>query len=123
MKVMVVDDDNTTRKILDLYLKGLGYETVFAENGLDALEKLATNEVNIILTDLNMPYMDGIELTKTIKKDPILQKIPIIMITTKQSEEEKINALKTGADLCLIKPLTAETVAENIKNLLSEKSI
>ncbi len=120
MKIMIVEDDSITRKILGLYLKEKGYKPVFAENGLDAIEKLAIHEVNLILTDLNMPYMDGIELTKALKSDPSLSHIPILMITTEDDEIEKEKAYKAGADGYLVKPVTAEGVSENIKMILTK---
>jgi len=120
MKVMVVDDDNTTRKILGLYLKGMGYETVFAENGIDAIEKLVSNEVHLILTDLNMPYMDGIELTRTLKSNPDLSRIPVLMITTEDDVIEREKAYQAGANGYLVKPVTAEGVNENIRMALKK---
>ncbi|MBF0464924.1 MAG: response regulator [Nitrospirae bacterium] len=115
MKIMVVDDDKTTRKILGLYLKGGGHEPVFAENGLDAIEKLAANEVDLILTDLNMPYMDGIELTKTLKTDPSFKDIPLVMITTENDEAERSKAMAAGANGYLVKPISADTLNKNVK--------
>ncbi len=120
MKIMIVDDDSTTRKILGLYLRGKGYEAVFAENGLDAIEKLASNEVQLILSDLNMPYMDGIEFTRTLKTDPGLNHIPVLMVTTEDDEPEREKAYKAGADVYLVKPVTAERINENIKTILKK---
>lgn len=120
MRVMVVDDDKTTRKILGLYLKGHGYETVFAENGLDAIEKLALHEVDVILTDLNMPYMDGIELTKTLKGDATLHVIPVILVTTENDEKERQGAYAAGASGYLVKPVTADAVNKAIKTLMEK---
>jgi two-component system chemotaxis response regulator CheY len=121
MRIMVVDDDRTTRKILGLYLKGKGYEPVFAENGLDAIEKLAGNEVDLILTDLNMPYMDGIELTRTLKNDPSFKSIPILMITTENDDVERKKAAEAGIDAYMIKPVSAESVNATIKQMLNIK--
>ncbi len=120
MKIMVVDDDSTTRKILGLYLKGKGYNTVFAENGLDAIEKLAVEDVNLILTDLNMPYMDGLELIKNLKSNESLKQIPILMVTTEDDDVEREKAFQAGADGYLVKPVTAEVVTKNIKMILKK---
>jgi len=113
MKILVVDDDKTTRKLLSLYLKGKGYEVVTAENGLDAIEKVGTESVNFILTDMNMPYMDGIEFTKNIKSDPVLKSIPIVMVTTEADEDERERAFKAGVDEYLVKPVNAEDTKED----------
>lgn len=118
MKILIVDDDKTTRKLLSLYLKGKGYEIVTAENGLDALEKIGMEGINLIVSDMNMPYMDGIELTKTIRKDPALAGLPIIMVTTEADEDEKKKAFEAGVDDYLVKPTNAEQITDGIKKIL-----
>jgi len=120
MKIMIVDDCQTTRKILSLYLKSRGFEVISADNGLDAIEKLATHTVNMILTDLDMPYMDGIELIKTIRSDPNWSSLPILMVTTEADPEERARALKAGANGYVVKPVTADSVTQNIKTILPE---
>ncbi len=120
MKIMIVDDCQTTRKLLGHYLKSRGYSVVFAENGLDALEKLSNDQVNLILTDLNMPYMDGMEFIKTLKSDPNLSEIPILMVTTENDASEKERALHIGANGYVVKPVTGEAIAENIKNIIKQ---
>jgi CheY-like chemotaxis protein len=120
MKIMIVDDCQTTRKILSLYLKSKGFEIVTADNGLDAIEKLAAHAVNMILTDLNMPYMDGIELTKTIRSDPAWSSLPILMVTTEADPEERERARQAGANGYIVKPVTADSVTQNIKSILHE---
>jgi two-component system chemotaxis response regulator CheY len=117
---MVVDDDKTTRKILGLYLKGGGHEAVFAENGLDAIEKLAVNDVDLILTDLNMPFMDGIELTRTLKTDTSFKEIPVIMITTENDEAEKGKAIAAGANGYMVKPVSADTLNKTVGNFVKK---
>ncbi|HMK42766.1 MAG TPA: response regulator [Dissulfurispiraceae bacterium] len=118
MKILVVDDDKTTRKILSLYLKGKGYEVATAENGLDALEKMGTENINLVVSDMNMPFMDGIELTKTLKADPTWGHIPILMVTTEADEEEKKRAAAAGVDDYLVKPANAEQISNSVKKIL-----
>ena len=120
MKILVVDDDKTTRKLLSLYLKGKGYEVVTAENGLDAMEKVGTENINFILTDMNMPYMDGIEITKNLKSDPALNSIPVVMVTTEADEDEKRRAFEAGVDDYLVKPTNADQINESIKKILKK---
>jgi two-component system chemotaxis response regulator CheY len=120
MKIMVVDDCKTTRKLLGLYLKSRGYEVTYAENGLDAMEKLGRGSVNLVMTDLNMPYMDGLELTRNLKGEPGLKHIPVLMVTTEADEEERRNAMEAGASGYLVKPVNADTITSNIKNILNE---
>jgi two-component system chemotaxis response regulator CheY len=120
MKILVVDDDKTTRKLLSLFLKGKGYEVVTAENGLDAMEKLGIDDINLIVSDMNMPYMDGIEFTKNLKNDPTWSSIPIIMITTEADEEEKKKAFEAGVDDYLVKPANADQINDSVKKILKK---
>jgi len=120
MKIMIVDDCQTTRKLLGHYLKSRGYSVVFAENGLDAIEKLGTDTVNLVMTDLNMPYMDGMELLKTLRADPQLSDIPILMVTTENDEAEREKAYSNGANGYLVKPVTGDAIAQNIKDIIKQ---
>jgi len=120
MKILIVDDDKTTRKLLSLYLKGSGFEVVTAENGLNALEKLGSDTFQLVLTDLNMPYMDGIEFLKAMKSNPGTSHIPALMLTTETDEEERQRAISAGADGYLSKPVTSEVVAAKIRQMISE---
>ena len=120
MKILIVDDDRTTRKLLSLYLKGAGFEVVTAENGLNALEKLGSETFQLVLTDLNMPYMDGIEFLKAMKSNPGTSHIPALMLTTETDEEERQRAISAGADGYLSKPVTSEVVAAKIRQMISE---
>jgi CheY-like chemotaxis protein len=120
MKILIVDDDKTTRKLLSLYLKGSGFEVVTAENGLNALEKLGSETVQLVLTDLNMPFMDGIEFLKAMKSNPGTSHIPALMLTTETDEEERRRAISAGADGYLTKPASAEVVAAKIRQMVGE---
>ncbi len=120
MNILVVDDCQTTRKLLGHYLKSRGYSVVFAENGLDALEKLGSNEINLILTDLNMPYTDGMELIKTLRSDPNWANIPILMVTTENDDVEREKAFSSGVNGYVVKPITGDTIAQNIKSILKD---
>lgn len=120
MKILVVDDDKTTRKMISLILKSKGYEVITAENGLEALQKLGLEKINLILTDMNMPYMDGIELTKQVKANPDFSHIPVVMITTEADEDEKKRAFEAGVDDYLVKPTNAEQITESMKRILKK---
>ncbi|MGB9710038.1 MAG: response regulator [Thermodesulfovibrio sp.] len=120
MKILVVDDDKTTRKMITLILKSKGYEVVTAENGLEALQKLGLEKINLILTDMNMPYMDGIELTKQVKANPDFSHIPVVMITTEADEDEKKRAFEVGVDDYLVKPTNAEQITESMKKIIKK---
>lgn len=120
MKILVVDDDKTTRKMVSLILKSKGYEVVTAENGMDGLQKLGLEQINLILTDMNMPYMDGIEFTKQVRTNPEIAHIPIVMLTTEADEEEKQRAFKAGVDDYLVKPATAEQILESMRKIIKK---
>lgn len=120
MKILVVDDDKTTRKMVSLILKSKGYEVVTAENGMDGLQKLGLEQINLILTDMNMPYMDGIEFTKQVRANPETSHIPIVMLTTEADEEEKKRAFNAGVDDYLVKPATAEQIVESMRKIIKK---
>jgi len=120
MKILIVDDDKTTRKLLSLYLKGSEFEVVTAENGLNALEKLGSDTFQLVLTDLNMPFMDGIEFLKAMKSNPGTSHIPALMLTTETDEEERQRAIDAGADGYLSKPVTAEVMVAKIRQMVGE---
>jgi two-component system, chemotaxis family, chemotaxis protein CheY len=118
MKILIVDDDPTTRKLIGLFLKAKGYEVAYAENGLDGIEKIGMENPNLIITDLNMPYMDGIEFVKSVRADPARAELPILMVTTAADPEERERAMSAGVNGYLVKPVTAETVTQNIRHIL-----
>ena len=118
MKILIVDDDPTTRKLLGLFLRAKGYEVAYAENGIDGIEKLGRENPNLIISDLNMPYMDGIEFVKTVRADPARCDIPILMVTTEADPEERERALSTGVNGYLVKPVTADIITQNIRHIL-----
>lgn len=122
MKILVVEDCPTTRALLGIYLRSSGHDVFFAENGLEALERLAADRPDLIMTDLNMPYMDGIELTRSLKSDPAWAYIPVIVITTEQDAEERERALTAGAQRYIVKPFTSDVVSQHIRQVMGDPS-
>ncbi len=118
MKILIVDDDQTTRRVLGLYLKAKGFDFITAENGLEALEKLGTDSVNLIMSDLNMPYMDGLEFVRNVRANPEWSHIPILMVSTESDADEKELAMSAGANGYLVKPVTADMISDTIKQLI-----
>ena len=116
--ILIVDDCKTTRSIIALYLKSAGFKTVMAENGFDAVEKLMNNHVDFIITDLNMPQMDGIELTKWVRSNSMFHDIPLIILTTEHDDLSKTKGMNNGASAFLTKPLSKEKLINEIKNLV-----
>jgi len=108
--VLVVDDYLAVRKTIKELVQSLGMVPTEAENGLKAQEFLKTQPVDMVITDLVMPEMDGFELTEAIKNDPNLRKIPVVIISTHADSKYIFRALRLGADDYLTKPPTAEMV-------------
>lgn len=103
--VMVVDDSKTVRNYHGAILKSLGMEVVEAENGMEALEKSLDNKIDLYLVDVNMPIMDGYSFIKDLRKQESNKMVPVIMVTTQEKEEDKINAYQVGANLFETKPI------------------
>lgn len=120
-KILLVEDDIFIRDIYQTKFAQEGYEVIFAENGLDGLKKLETFSPDIILLDMVMPYMGGIEMLNEIRKNESLNKTPVIMLTN-ISEQEKVNeAMDDGANDYIIKShFTPSEVIEKIRTLLDK---
>lgn len=108
--VLVVDDYLAVRKTIKELVQSLGMVAVEAENGLKAQEILKQTPVDLVITDLVMPEMDGFELTEAIKNDPAWRKIPVVIISTHADSKYIFRALRLGADDYLTKPPTPEMV-------------
>lgn len=118
--ILIVDDSSTVRKFLSATLKSKNFRCIEASDGFDALEKLAQNaDVKLIISDLNMPNMDGIEFIRAVRKDPVYKDVPIIMLTTDSSPENKKLAFETGANLYLVKPSPAHIILFKVQSLLN----
>lgn len=107
-RVMAVDDSATVRQVLQMTLEGAGYEVVEAVDGKDALSKLAGTSVDMMVTDLNMPNMDGIDLIKHVRQSPGNRFMPIIMLTTESQPEKKQEGKAAGASGWIVKPFKPE---------------
>lgn len=120
LKVLVVDDALITRTMLKNILVSAGYEVTTAVNGMDALKYLAETPFDVVVTDIEMPKMDGFQLTSEIKRHPNLKDIPVIIITSHETEEEKRKGLEVGADAYLLKSkFSQEFLLETIERLTS----
>jgi two-component system, chemotaxis family, chemotaxis protein CheY len=116
---LVVEDSPTMRQLIVFALRRIrGLEVLEADDGVDALRKLAASKLDIILTDINMPIMDGLKLVKRVRSDEALKGIPIIIITTEGAEEDRQRALALGANAYITKPIQAPQVIAKVKELL-----
>lgn len=119
--VLVVDDSETVRQVLQLTLHNAGFDVIEAEDGDDALNKLANAPVvDMLITDLNMPNMDGLELIRRIRADKGHRFTPIVMLTTESSEEKKRAGREAGASGWIVKPFKPEQLLKVVKMVLGD---
>ena len=121
MKILVVDDFPTMRRIIKNLLKDLGFENVDeAEDGAMGLEKLRNGSFDFVVSDWNMPNMDGLEMLKAIRADPSLGKLPVLMVTAEAKKENIIAAAQAGANGYVVKPFTAATLEEKLNKIFEK---
>src|SRR6185436_7271346 len=97
-RILVVDDAPLTRELLSSLLEAVGFEIVNSNDGQEALERLGREAVDLVVTDLEMPRMDGLELTRRLKSHPTLSSLPVVIVTTRGSEADKKRGMEAGAD-------------------------
>lgn len=121
MRFLVVDDFNTMRRIVRNLLKELGFNNVEeAEDGVDALGKLKAGGFDFVISDWNMPNMDGLQLLQTIRADATLSKLPVLMVTAEAKKENIIAAAQAGASGYVVKPFTAATLEEKLGKIFEK---
>lgn len=121
MKFLVVDDFSTMRRIIRNLLKELGYSNVDeAEDGSVALAKLKREAFDFVVSDWNMPVMDGLQLLQAIRAEPNLLKLPVLMVTAEAKKENILAAAQAGASGYIVKPFTAATLDEKISKILEK---
>lgn len=120
MKILVVDDFSTMRRIVKNILKQLGYENVDeSENGADAYDKVKANQYAFVITDWNMPVMDGLGFLKKVRTDPELKNLPILMVTAEAEKEKVVAAIQAGVNNYIVKPFTAATLKEKMDRIFA----
>ena len=117
-KVLIVDDSASMRQMVGYTLRQGGYEVTEAEHGQDAVDKLQNTPVDLIITDLNMPVMDGITLIRTVRKHPTLKSKPILMLTTEGLAAKKEEGRTAGATGWIIKPFDPEKLLQTVAKVL-----
>jgi len=121
-KILIVEDIPGLIHILQLEVQRLGYETVLASNGEEAVEMAAAQLPNLIMMDILMPEMDGLEATRLIRQNPKTRSIPIMAVTALSSRKDKEKCLQSGCDDFLTKPFTASRLRSRIETLLNQAS-
>jgi len=118
MKILIVDDFSTMRRIIKNLLRDLGFEnTTEADDGLTALPILQAGGIDFLVTDWNMPGMQGIDLLKAVRADEKLANIPVLMVTAETKREQIIVAAQAGVNGYVVKPFTAATLKEKIDKI------
>jgi two-component system chemotaxis response regulator CheY len=122
VRALIVDDSSVMRKIMERSLRQAGLDSLVvheAASGIEGLDVLKTKQVDLILSDINMPSMDGLEFLRQLRKQNLAPGVPVVMITTESSEEHVKQAILAGAQGYIRKPFTAEQVKERVLSLLN----
>jgi two-component system chemotaxis response regulator CheY len=121
MKFLVVDDFSTMRRIVKNILKQLGYDNIDeAEDGAQAYSKLQNDHYDFVISDWNMPNMDGLDLLKKIRGDARLKAMPVLMVTAEAEKDKVIAAIQAGVNNYIVKPFTAEVLKEKMDRIFEK---
>jgi two-component system chemotaxis response regulator CheY len=124
LKFLVVDDMSTMRRIVRSILKELGFDNVEeAEDGNDGLTKLRTGKFDFVISDWNMPNLDGLEMLKAIRADEKLKGLPVMLVTAEAKKENIIEAAKAGASGYVVKPFTAAVLEEKLNKIFEKAGL
>ena len=116
--ILAVDDSASIRQMVSFTLKSAGYEVIEAVDGVDGLDKAKARSVNLVLTDQNMPRMDGLTLIKNLRALPLYKSVPILMLTTESSDAMKAQGRAAGATGWLVKPFDPMKLIEVVKKVI-----
>ncbi|AWU94383.1 response regulator [Azospirillum melinis] len=116
-KVMTVDDSRTMRDMVSFTLRGAGYDVVEAADGQQAMSAIATNKVDLVITDLNMPVMDGLTLIRKLRAIPAHRTLPILMLTTEADESKKAEGRAAGATGWIVKPFNPDKLVSVVQKV------
>ena len=118
MKVLVVDDFATMRRIVKNVLKQIGFTQILeADDGTTALGVLKENKIDLIISDWNMPQMNGLDLLKTVRKEDATREIPFVMVTAEAQKDNVLQAVQAGVSNYIVKPFTADAVKEKLNQV------
>ena len=121
LKFLIVDDFSTMRRIVRNLLKELGYANADeAEDGTDALAKLRASKFDFVVSDINMPNMNGFDLLKSIRADDALKALPVLMVTAEAKKEDIVTAAQAGASGYIVKPFTKATLDEKLSKIIGK---
>lgn len=118
--ILVIDDSETVRRFHSDVLKCSGFRVTTATDGADGLEKLFSSPCDLVLTDINMPGMDGYEFSQRVRKEKQFNHVPIIIVSTEAEDRDKIRGFAAGANLYMVKPVDPELMLEQIQLILGQ---
>ena len=121
--ILIVDDEQDIVDLVKYNLKKEKYDTITASNGVEGLAQAKSHHPDLIVLDIMMPSMDGIEMTRKIRENASLKEIPILMLTAKDQESDHISGLETGADIYLVKPISIPVLLSQVKALLRGRGL
>lgn len=116
--IMIVDDSTSLRQVVAIALKGAGYDTIEACDGKDAISKMTGQKIHLIISDVNMPNMDGITFVKNVKQMASYKFTPIIMLTTESQDEKKKEGQAAGAKAWVVKPFQPQQMLDAVSKLI-----
>ena len=117
--ILIVDDSRTVRNLVAFIMKKEGFKVTQAEDGLDGLEKLySSTDVSLIISDINMPRMDGFTFIKTVREQEAYRDLPIVILSTEGQERDIEQGIQLGANLYMVKPAQPDKMVKNVRMLL-----
>ncbi len=117
-KILVVEDSSSTRALISSYLRKSGYTVIEASNGQEGLEKALEQQPELVITDILMPQISGLELCRMLKKNESTKNVRIIICSSKDQEIDRVWALRQGVDVYVTKPFTEEELIQTVKSLI-----
>jgi len=118
MKILIVDDFSTMRRIIKNLMRDLGFNNTFeADDGTTALPMLKNGDYDFLVTDWNMPGMQGIDLLRAVRADPSMSTLPVLLVTAESKKDQIVMAAEAGVNGYIVKPFTAATLEEKIKKI------
>lgn len=117
--ILIVDDSKTVRNLVAFIMKKEGFKVTMAEDGLDGLEKLYSSEhIDLIISDINMPRMDGFTFIKTVREQEAYRDLPIVVLSTEGQEKDIQQGIQLGANMYMVKPAQPDKMVKNVLMLL-----
>jgi twitching motility two-component system response regulator PilG len=123
LKILVIDDSNTVRQSAEMFLRQGGYEVFLAEDGFDALSKVSDHQPDMIFCDILMPRLDGYQTCAIIKRNPVYENIPIVMLSSKDGVFDKARGRMVGAQQYLTKPFVKDALLQSVQHFAGNKDI